>query len=171
MKKPTLLLSLLLVSLLTASAQTEEQLVLIIREQFKNTNANLNSYEKIEKDISSESTEGGTIRVYHVDGETVLMHCEFYGERGNTMEEYYFWNSELYFVYTVQEIYDVPIYVGNSKVSEKIENRYYFSNGEMIRWLDKDKQAVSRYADGYQGVEQSLLNESVRLIEVFNAAE
>jgi hypothetical protein len=171
MKKPTLILVLIIAGILTASAQTEEELVLKIREQFKTTNANLNAYEKIEKDIYSESTEGGTIRVYHIDGETVLMHCEFYGEGGNMMEEYYFWNSELYFVYTVQELYDRPIYMEGSKVSEKIENRYYFNNGKMIRWLDRNKQKVNKYADEYSEAEQQLLNESVRLIEVFNAAE
>ncbi len=171
MKKAIAFLSLFQIGILIVTAQTEEELVLKIREQFKTTNANLNAYEKIEKDIYSESTEGGTIRVYHIDGETVMMHCEFYGEGGNMMEEYYFWNSELYFVYTVQELYDRPVYMEGSKVSEKIENRYYFNNGKMIRWLDRNKQKVNKYADEFREAENHLLNESVRLIDVFNNAE
>jgi hypothetical protein len=171
MRKLFLFLPVLFITISSVTAQTEEEFVIKIREQFKTTNANLKAYEMIEKDIYSESTEGGVMRAYHVDGETVLMHCEFYGEGGNIMEEFYFWNSELYFVYTVQELYNKPIYMEGSSVSEKIENRYYFHNGKMIRWLDKNKEKVNIYSDDYSKAERYLLDESVRLIGVFNDAD
>jgi len=162
-----MLITLLLLTVFVSYAQTEEELILRIREQFKTTNANLLTYEKIIKSIEGESLEGGVILLYRTDGDTVLMHCEFYGESGNLKEDYYFWNSLLYFVFTVREIYDYP----NSNVIETEENRYYFNNGKMIRWLDKNKNKVNIYADEFSQTEENILYESFRLKGVFNNEE
>jgi hypothetical protein len=171
MHNKLLIFILFLFPVLNLYAQTEEELVTKIREQFKNTNANLNGYELLQKDIYTESTEGGLIKLYVSEGETVMMHCEFYGEGGNLMEEFYFWNGQLYFVYTVQELYDRPIYMEGSQVSEKNENRYYFDNGKMIRWLDEKKQKVNITSEAFIKAEKEMLNESLRLMEVFTNAE
>jgi hypothetical protein len=171
MKKTVLFLLLILITIVSITAQTEEELVLKIREQFKTTNTNLDTYLQVQKDIYSESVEGGTMTLYQTNNETVLMHCEFYGEGGNIKEDFYYWNDELYFVYTVREGYDRASYLTGSQVVETVENRYYFNNGKMIRWLDKTKQKVDNRSDAFRNAETEVLNESVRLMDVFNNAE
>jgi hypothetical protein len=67
----SILLSIMVFAGFSFYGQTEEDLVIKIEDRFKTTDANLNMYDMIEKEIYGESTEGGLIRMYLDDGETV----------------------------------------------------------------------------------------------------
>lgn len=148
-------------------AQTEEEQVKLIRDRFQQINSSLSSYQSIEKEISGESTEGASIKAYHDNGETVLLHCRFYGETGNITEDYYFYNSTLFFVYSVKENYSSGVQEGNPQVLSKEENRYYFNDGKLIRWI-KQKNAINKSEKAFAEAEASVIKEAYRLIDVFN---
>jgi hypothetical protein len=167
----SILLSIMVFAGFSFYGQTEEDLVIKIEDRFKTTDANLNMYDMIEKEIYGESTEGGLIRMYLDDGETVLMHCEFYDMYGNIKEDYYFLNRQLYFVYTVKEEYSDPAYGEGMYVTETLENLYYFSDSNMIRWIDNNSLQVEKNSDSFLDTEQFLLRECVRLTEIFNSQE
>ena len=62
-----------------------------------------------------------------------------YGEMGSTLEEYYYSDSKLIFVFEKVSHYNKPM---SGKVVRTVENRYYFDNENLIRWIDeKGKQS------------------------------
>ena len=91
-----------------------------------------------------ESTEGGELEGYFINGELKKIVVSYYGEMGKLFEEYYFWNNKLFFVFTQDYLYDMPMYMDGSKVEKIDENRYYFSAGKLIRWLDPNKEKATK---------------------------
>lgn len=123
--------------------KTEEEIISDIREKFGAINYNINSYRKEKKDLMGESTEGGKLEGYYKNGELKKIVTSYYGEMGKLIEEYYFWGNDLFFVFIQNYSYNIPMYMDDSKVDKIDENRYYFHNDNLIRWLDTDKEKVA----------------------------
>ena len=123
---------------------TEEEIVLDIRKKFGDINNNINSYKKIKKDLKGESSEGGELKGYFNNEELKKIVVSYYGEMGKLIEEYYFWNNNLFFVFTQDYLYNMPKIMDGSKVEKIDENRYYFSAGKLIRWLDPNKEKAAK---------------------------
>jgi len=171
MKKTLFITALLICSFWVLNAQTEEELITSIRERFTTINSNLESYETIEKDIEGEAAEGAYIKAYHIDGVIVLLQCVFYGEMGNLKEDYYYDDGNLFFVYTIEEKYDMPTYLEDAKVVTTEENRYYLNNGLMIRWLvdiNEKRTTKDKKSKVFFDKESEIINEAIRMLEVFN---
>lgn len=156
------------ISAINAIAQTEEEQVKEIRKWFADINANLSNYQLIEKEVSDESTEGGSIKAYYDNDKLMLMHCEFYGEMGNLTEDYYYNDGKLFFVFAVRKNYSAPVYSEEEITITKEENRYYFNNDKMIRWIDTNAVKIVKTSDDFIKTGENIFNESVRLLEVFN---
>ena len=50
------------------------------------------------------------------------------------------WNGKLIFVFHQEEQYDKPL---SGKVTSKKENRYYFDNDKLIKWIDENGKEVA----------------------------
>jgi hypothetical protein len=88
------------------------------------------------------------------------MVATYLGESGKASEEYYFWDGKLIFVLRTEFRYDKPL---SGKVTAKTENRFYFGNDKLIRWIDENgKQAASDSPD-YHAKQKEFL-ESSRLL-------
>lgn len=122
--------------------KTEEEIISDIREKFGAVNYNINSYRKVKKDLIDESTEGGELEAYFKKEELKKIVVSYYGEMGKLIKEYYFWDNDLFFVFTQEYSYDMPMYMDGSKVDKIDENRYYIHNDKLIRWLDPNKEKV-----------------------------
>ena len=168
MKKISILLLVLMSVNLLSNAQSEEEHVKKIREMFTSVNSDLKTYKMVEKDVNDESTEGGMMKSYYDKGRLVLLHCEFYGESGNIKEDYYFNDDKLFFVFSVVSRYSAPVYSEEEIDVTVEENRYYFVNDKMIRYLDKDKKKVDKNSEKYTKTGTKVFNESKRLINVYN---
>ncbi|MGZ8843672.1 MAG: hypothetical protein ACXW18_08415, partial [Pyrinomonadaceae bacterium] len=73
------------------------------------------------------------------------MVATFYGETGRATEEYYFWQGKLIFVLQTDHRYDKPL---SGKIVKTTENRFYFKDDKLIRWIDENgKQAGSDSAE------------------------
>ena len=119
--------------------KTEKEIISEIRENFGAINYNIASYKKIKKDLIDQG--GGELAGYFKNKELKKMVATYNGKMGKEVSEYYFWINELFFVYT----YDKPISMDNSKVDNKNENRYYFYDNKLIRWLDPDDKKVFNF--------------------------
>lgn len=124
--------------------KTEEEVISDIREKFGAVNYNLNSYKKIKKDLMDETTEGGELEGYFKKEELKKIVTSYYGEMGKLIEEYYFWDNELFFVFTQDYSYNMPMYMDGSKVDKIDENRYYIHKNKLIRWLNPNKEKVAK---------------------------
>lgn len=134
-----------------------------IRSHFASINKNIGRYKKIKKDAPGYSGEGGTMEAY-LDGDSVkkiVLH--FYGEMGRTDEDYYFWNDKLIFIFRRESTYDRPL---SGKVKSIKENRFYFDDGRMIRWINDKGQQVPSNADGFSEQETENLGSAQEFKEM-----
>ena len=101
-----------------------------IRQHYASINQNAPRYRRVKKNLAGYSAEGGEVVAYFHGPTVMKMAATFFGETGRAVEEYYFWNGQLIFVFQTDNRYDKPF----GKVVRKIENRFYFKDGKMIRW-------------------------------------
>ena len=110
-----------------------------VRQHYASINQNAPRYRHVKKNLVGYSAEGGELVAYFHGPSVMKMVATFFGETGRAVEEYYFWNGQLIFVFQTDNRYDKPF----GKVVRKIENRFYFKDGKMIRWLDENGKEVA----------------------------
>jgi hypothetical protein len=106
-----------------------------IREQYKTVNTNQTKYRLLEKDLMGETTEGGFLVAYIDQQDIRKVITTYYGETGKAITEYYFNHGDLFFSLVKEYHYNKPIDQPGSKIASVKEDRHYFSNNKMIRWL------------------------------------
>lgn len=116
-----------------------EKEVKTIRSRYDAVEKGLSRCKQVKRDLPDESTEGGELTAYFSDQSLRKLVAKFYGEAGQAREEYYFWDDRLFFVLRVESRYGKPL---SGKVKSKSEERFYFANGVLIRWLDPRKNEV-----------------------------
>jgi len=91
------------------------------------------------------------------DGDVRKLRIVYPGDHGDTTDEFYFEGNDaggqLLFVYERIETQAVD----GSNASSR-ENRYYFRDGKLFRWLDGDRQQVSPKSEDFARTEQDLLD-------------
>ena len=133
--------------------KTEEELVSDIKKYFGDVNSNINSYKKTKKDLMDQSTEGGELEGYYNHGELKKIVASYYGEMGKLIEEYYFYDNTLFFFFTQNYLYNMPLSMDGSKLEKIDENRYYFHDNKLIRWLDPNNEKVAKSKFAQQEIE------------------
>jgi hypothetical protein len=156
-----LLLLLSVSGLQLAGAQTQDP-VESIRQHFANINQNVALYRRVKKNLSGFSAEGGELVAYFHGPTVMKMVATFFGETGRGVEEYYFWNGQLIFVFQTDNRYDKPL---SGKVVRKAENRFYFKDDKMIRWLDENGKEVASDSAEYAPKQADYLKTSKQFVE------
>ncbi|MDQ5844543.1 MAG: hypothetical protein M3539_04535 [Acidobacteriota bacterium] len=126
-------LSVGLVDFAFASPQTEGS-INAIRQQYAAINKRLGKYRRVKKRLSGFSLEGGELTAYFQGPAIMKIVAMHYGEGGRTLEEYYYRDGKLIFVFEKVFQYDRPL---SGKVVSTIETRFYYDNDKLIRWLDE----------------------------------
>jgi hypothetical protein len=135
-----LLIALLFVSVSARAVDPSvEQKVKAIRAKYEQIEKGLKDSRQVKRDLPGESAEGGELTAYFKDRSVEKLSAKFLGETGKALEEYYFWNSELIFVLRVESHYTKPL---SGVVKTKSEERFYFSDGKLIRWLGDGNKPV-----------------------------
>ena len=138
MKKSSISVCFLLVTALVQAADSSvEEKIKVIRGRYAEIEADLKNYRQVKRDLPGESTEGGELTAYLKDSSVRKLSAKFFGESGKALEEYYFWENQLFFVLRVDSAYTKPM---SGVVKNKTEERYYFAGGKLIQWLDADKK-------------------------------
>lgn len=135
-------------------AQNNDSLTQDIRLKYNNIRTNLATLDSIKIDIWGESAEGGIATAFYNRSNLKLIQVVWFGETGKKMIEYYFDNDKLIFAFEQAFKYNRPIYwtkkdsiemldddeVFDPQKTEITENRYYFNNENLYRWLDNEKK-------------------------------
>lgn len=133
-----------------------------IRRQYGAINKRAGKYKKVRKKLSGFSLEGGELVAY-LDGPAVVkMVANHYGEMGRSVEEYYYQRGKLIFVFQKEYRYDRPL---SGKVVRTSENRFYFENDGLIRWLDEDGKPVASGSAEYQEKQDEYLETSRKFMD------
>ncbi len=121
-----------------------------IKKQYAEINAKTASFSKAEKDLFGQSTEGGNCLAYFDKVGLRKIVATYYGETGKAVIEYYFNKAGLFFVFKSEYFYSSPIYTESGNIASVEENRYYFYNNTLFKWLNKNKKSVSSNSKEYQ---------------------
>ena len=140
-------------------AQAKDPL-LAIRQQYAAINKRAARYRKVKKQLSGYSLEGGELVAYFDGPAVVKIVARHFGESGNTVEEYYYGNGQLIFVFEKVSQYSRPL---SGKVVSSVENRFYFQDDDLIRWLgEKGKEVL--VSEVYRLKEKVLLENSNQFV-------
>ena len=133
----------------SAFAQTEKE-VGKIRAEVAAINKGAAKYAKTTKDVEDISLEGTEATYYHSAKNLRKITAKIYGETYKAEGEFYYHDGQLIFAFLKQSQYAVPIGTGKTpRVKSVEEQRYYFSNDNLIRLLIGKKALKSddeRYA-------------------------
>jgi len=125
---------------LQANDPAVEEKIKAIRTKYAQIEKGLKDARQVKRDLPGESAEGGELTAWFRDRSVTKLSATFYGETGKALEEYYFWDSELIFIFRVESHYTKPM---SGVVKTKTEDRFYFADGKLIRWLDPAKKEVT----------------------------
>jgi hypothetical protein len=129
-----------IVTAIRAADPSVEANIKTIRAKYAQIEKGLKDCRQVKRDLPGESAEGGELLAYFKDRSVEKLRATFFGESGKALEEYFFWNTELIFVFRVESHYTKPM---SGVVKIKSEERFYFSDGKLIRWLDPQKKEVT----------------------------
>lgn len=126
-------------SLRAADPGVEEQ-VKSIRGKYAEIESELKDCRQVKRDLPDESAEGGELTAYFKGATLRKLSARFFGETGKALEEFYFVENELIFVLRADTRYTKP---NSGVVKNKTEQRFYFADGKLIRWLNPDNKDVT----------------------------
>ena len=133
-----------------------------IRDRYNAINKNIRRYKTVKKSLSGFSAEGGEL-VAHLDKKVIVkMVATYYGETGRSIEEYYYSNGELIFVFRKQLNYDRPL---TGKVVSSEQHRFYFDAHKLIKWINQDGKEVPSTDDEFSKQQQEFLENSELLLK------
>jgi len=149
-------------SVIAEKELTIESMILRIREIYADTNSNIGKYTKIEEDIVGESAEWG-VAVYYKDWDIYKkIVTTYFWEMGKSIYELYFdLDGWLVFVFEQNYDYNRPIYQDAEMALEFwdeafdfdksiiSENRYYYFENTLIKWIDNDKKEIDVRSDKF----------------------
>ena len=133
-----------------------------IRQQYAAINRNAARYKKVKKQLLGFSAEGGELVAFIQGPSIVKITATFYGEMGRARDEYYYSNNKLIFIYRRQSHYNSPL---TGKVVRTTENRYYFKDDKLIKWIGEDGKQVATSAPEFGQAEGRLLASSKQFID------
>jgi hypothetical protein len=151
-----------------------------IRKEYQAIRNVLSTLHQETMELDDYSTEGGVAKAFRdAKGSIRLIRVELYGESGKVFEEYYYRNGLLIFVFYEHHRYNVPFNVSQEAAKEigvepfdpkktKItEDRYYFDNGTMIKWLDEEKKDIDIQSKEFRDAAKEVIGFSNEMLAKF----
>jgi hypothetical protein len=163
-----------------SAARAEDPAILHIRQEYQSIRNAMPTMQSEPSELSGYSTEGGEAQAFRDStGDIRLIKVELYFESGKVFEEFYYENGKLIFAFYQSHRYNVPFNVtpemaqeigGEAFDPEKTvitEDRYYFDNGSMIRWLDANKREVTPDSTEFKKSEKEIMDMSHKMLSTF----
>ena len=170
----------ILFQLISAAAvcQKTEATVKHIRQRYDHIQKNISSYDTLHADVWGSSAEGGEVRGYYDKNKKLVMMDEWLlGETGKTNIKYYLDNEKVVFVLETRYRYNRPLDYDSvvakahgdtaffdPRKTRTEENRYYFDNKMLIRWLDETKNEIDPQSPDFPVSEKGIVFESDKAI-------
>lgn len=157
--------------ILILTEEEENAVITEIRRKYRLIDDNyLDNYLNISKDLMGYSAEGGKIRAYYDDSVLRKGTVSYFGETGQKIVDYYFWDNEIFFIFVQDYYFNSPVYVTedipeegvetyDEKKTEESVNRYYFTKNKLIRWIKPDKKKVDIKSPAFKEKQEELLKD------------
>lgn len=122
----------------------EEAAISHIKESYKTTNKDIKSYRKQVVKLLDESSGEGKLVGYYDGAELKLMVTSQEEGMVKMVTQFYLSAGKLYFAYTKE----TPMYSEEPDAEKIRANHFYFwSNGELVRWIGPDGRTVNTSKD------------------------
>jgi predicted RNase H-like nuclease (RuvC/YqgF family) len=141
---------------------TDEQKIRRNESEYKQINDNLRKYTKKTRELTGFSTEGGELDVFSDGNKIRKLTAILYGETGKRLEEYYYENGKLIYIYCKLSHYDKPF----GEVIKAEENKFYLSNNKLLQWIDYDNEKVNPESPEYKQIQREILNDSKAFLKL-----
>ena len=129
-----------IVGAIGAADPSVEERVKVIRTRYAEIEKELKDCRQVKRDLPDESAEGGELTAYFKDSSLRKLSARLFGETGKVLEEFYFSDGQVIFVFRVETRLTEP---NSGVVKSKTEQRFYFADGKLIRWLNPDRKDVT----------------------------
>jgi hypothetical protein len=123
-----------------ATDSSVEEKVKSIRAKYAAIEKQLKDCRQVKRDLPDESAEGGELIAYLKDSSLRKLSARLFGETGKVLEEFFFADGQVIFVFRGETRYTEP---NSGVVKSKTEQRFYFADGKLIRWLNPDNKDVT----------------------------
>lgn len=152
------------------TAPNEDRLVTAIRQQYAATRQALPTLRKKRIDVWDWSTEGAEATGYYKGNSLRLAEAHVYGEMGQAHIGYYFHDEQLIFVLEQNQNYAVPMPMRPSLAGSTFKTeRFYFHQGQLIRWLGTKNQLMAVSTPDYSEKQKQLLDQAQELQQLLAA--
>ena len=144
-----------------------------IRDKYQEINANRPAYRKVwAEPLGETSGDGEVIGYFFKDSIRLIEEC-MYGEMGKSQRSIYYDKGAPVFIFLRESTYNVPYYDStfNSNLTKVEEDRSYFHQGKMIRWIDAKKKVFSARDKAYIENEAGALSLAKELYDKVLAAD
>jgi len=135
-------------------------LIQSIKAEMQNINKHIKKSREGKKTLFGLSDEGAELQYYSNNDKIIKMTMTYYSEIGKLIEDYYYQNEKLIYVYSRMSRYNKPF----GKIIKKDENRYYFSQYNMIQWEENNKVLLPG-AKGFGKKQNELIESSKQLMK------
>ena len=143
---------------------TDEKKIRRIESEYKQVNNDLKKFNKTTKELTGFSTEGGELNAFSSENGIRKLTAILYGETGKRLEEYYYKNGKLIYVYSKLSHYDKPF----GEIIKTEENKFYMSNNKLIQWIDYGNEKVNPDSPEYGQTQREILNDSKAFLKLVN---
>lgn len=156
--------------LFVANGGAQESAIPIIRARYAAVNRGLKRCQKIEVAVPEVeryyALEGNSHEAYLCNGAPRKIVGTYYGETGRSIDEYYYWDGELFFVLSKNLRYDKTF----GKVVRINNDRFYFAGGRLVRWVDEGGRRVKVEDDEARRREREYLDNGKELLTLASSA-
>ena len=150
-------------SFIQAQNQTDEAYIKQIREWFNTTNTNVKICERKTKIIEGLSAEGAEANGYYLQNNLLKLTVLYMGETGKLLHEFYFNEKGLFFFFSQESKYDTNFSDPNVKISNVVENRFYFREGKMILWKEDKVVKANVNSQEYKDKASEILLDAIEM--------
>lgn len=139
-----------------STALAEESEIAAIRTEYQKVQAELPHFKQETKELEDYSLEGADAVAYRDKAGSIrLIKASLFHESGKEFMSFYYKGGKLFFALYITHRYNQNVNVTpedakesglepfDPKKTQVYEDRYYFSNTKLIRWLDENKNEVS----------------------------
>ena len=156
--------------IMSSQVVAEDPAILQIREEFQSIQKAVPSLSVRSVELIGYSTEGGEANAFFDKNDKIrLIKVELLFESGKSFREFYYESGKLIFAFVQDHRYNVPFYVTPEIAKEiggepfdpskttQAENRYYFANCKLIRWLNEQREDVEPGSNGFKAAEKEIM--------------
>lgn len=162
-------------------SQADDTAINSIRKEYQLIQQGLSKFKTETVELEDYALEGADAKAYRDKTDDIrLIKAELFHESGKEFKNFYYRNGKLIFAFYITHRYNqhtgiTPEIAKREGIEEAFdpkktlitEDRYYFFNNKMIRWIDENKKEVNVNSTEFKNGEENVMEASIDLLSKF----